>query len=67
MIKKILNSAMLMTWTRDFVRIGSPLFVIPLVLIFYSAEVGLENYLDINRKNLYLFLLDHIFIIGSTW
>lgn len=38
MLKKILNSAMLMTWTRDFVRIGSPLFVVPLVLAFYSAE-----------------------------
>ena len=29
---------MLMTWTKDFVRIGSPLFILPLVVAFYSAE-----------------------------
>ncbi|MBN1598293.1 MAG: hypothetical protein JW894_08360 [Bacteroidales bacterium] len=38
MLKKILNSPILMTWARDFVRIGSPLFVVPLVLVFYSDE-----------------------------
>ncbi len=27
-----------MTWMRDFVRFGSPLFVVPLVLAFYTAE-----------------------------
>lgn len=36
MFKKILNSAILMTWARDFIRIGTPLFVVPLVLAFYS-------------------------------
>jgi hypothetical protein len=38
MLKRIFNSAMLMTWMRDFVRFGSPLFVVPLVLAFYTAE-----------------------------
>lgn len=38
MLKKILNSAILMTWTKDFVRIGTPFFVVPLVLAFYTAE-----------------------------
>lgn len=38
MLSKIFNSAMLMTWTRDFVRIGVPLIVVPLVLAFYSPE-----------------------------
>lgn len=35
---KILNSAILMTWLRDFVRFGTPLIVVPLVLAFYTAE-----------------------------
>jgi hypothetical protein len=38
MLKKALNSPILMTWVRDFVRIGTPFFVVPLVLAFYSAE-----------------------------
>ena len=38
MFKKLLNSAILMTWIKDFVRIGTPFFVVPLVLAFYSAE-----------------------------
>lgn len=38
MFKKLLNSAILMTWLRDFVRIGTPFFVVPQVLAFYSAE-----------------------------
>lgn len=28
----------MMTWLRDFIRIGTPLFVVPLVLAFYSLE-----------------------------
>jgi O-antigen/teichoic acid export membrane protein len=38
MFKKLLNSAILMTWVKDFVRIGTPFFVVPLVLARYSAE-----------------------------
>jgi hypothetical protein len=28
----------MMTWTRDFVRIGVPIFVVPLVIAFYTPE-----------------------------
>lgn len=38
MLKRALSSPILMTWVRDFVRIGTPFFVVPLVLAFYSAE-----------------------------
>ena len=38
MKNKIFNSAILMTWVRDFVRIGTPLFVVPLVLLAYNEH-----------------------------
>ena len=36
MLKKILNNAILMSWANNLIRFGSPIFVIPLVLIVYS-------------------------------
>ncbi len=38
MLKKFLNSAMLMTWAGDFVRLVSPFIIVPLVIRFYSNE-----------------------------
>jgi O-antigen/teichoic acid export membrane protein len=36
MLRKIINNAILMSWASSLVRFGSPIFVIPLVLIVYS-------------------------------
>lgn len=38
MLKKILESPIMMTWAKDFVRIGVPIFVVPLVVAFYGDE-----------------------------
>jgi O-antigen/teichoic acid export membrane protein len=36
MFKKILNNAIIMSWASNLIRFGSPVFVIPLVLVVYS-------------------------------